>query len=29
MAATLIFGIASIVVFCAIAASKPGKSLFD
>ena len=29
MAATLIFGIASIVIFVVIAASKPGKSLFD
>lgn len=29
MTATLIFGIASVVVFCAIAAAKPGKSLFD
>ena len=29
MTATLIFGIVSIVVFFAIAASKPGKSLFD
>ena len=29
MAATFIFGIASIVFFFVIAASKPGKSLFD
>ena len=29
MAATLITGIVSIVVFFAIAAWKPGKSLFD
>ncbi len=29
MGATLIFGIASIVVFVAIAASKPGKSIFS
>ena len=29
MCATLIFGIASIVIFFVIAASKPGKSLFD
>ncbi len=29
MAATFIFGIVSIVVFLAIAASKPGKSIFD
>ncbi len=29
MAATLMFGILSIVAFLAIAAAKPGKSLFD
>ena len=29
MTATLVFGIASIVVFVVIAAAKPGKSLFD
>ena len=29
MTATLITGIASIVVFIVIAASKPGKSIFD
>ena len=29
MTATFIFGIVSIVIFAAIAAAKPGKSLFD
>ena len=29
MGAVLIFGIVSIVLFIAIAAAKPGKSLFD
>ena len=29
MTATLIFGIVSVVVFVAIAAAKPGKSLFS
>ena len=29
MGATLIFGIISIVVFAAIVAYKPGKSVFD
>ena len=29
MAATLIFGIASIVLFVVIAAAKSGKSIFD
>ena len=29
MAATLIFGMASIVLFVVIAAAKPGKSIFD
>ena len=29
MGATLVFGIVSIVIFLAIAAAKPGKSLFD
>ena len=29
MTATLIFGIASVVIFFVIAAAKPGKSLFD
>ena len=29
MAATFIFGIASIVLFFVIVALKPGKSLFD
>ena len=29
MAATLIFGIVSILVFVAIAAAKPGKSIFS
>ena len=29
MTATLIFGIVSLVVFLAIAAAKPGKSVFD
>ena len=29
MCATLLFGIVSIVLFVAIAALKPGKSLFD
>ena len=29
MAVTVWAGIASIVVFCVIAAAKPGKSLFD
>ena len=29
MGATLAFGIISIVVFLAIAAAKPGKSIFD
>ena len=29
MAATLLFGVVSIVIFIAIAAAKPGKSLFD
>ena len=29
MGATLLFGIVSLVVFAAIAAYKPGKSVFD
>ncbi len=29
MTATFIFGILSLVVFVAIVAAKPGKSLFD
>ncbi len=29
MAASLIFGIVSIVMFIAVAAYKPGKSVFD
>ncbi|GEM_PF-5662801 len=29
MGTTLIFGIVSIVIFVAVAAAKPGKSLFD
>ena len=29
MAATFIFGLLSIVLFIAIVAAKPGKSLFD
>ena len=29
MGATLVFGIVSVVIFLAIAAAKPGKSIFD
>ena len=29
MVGTLVFGIVSVVVFLAIAAAKPGKSIFD
>ena len=29
MTATLLFGLISIAVFIAIAAAKPGKSIFD